>query len=109
MSIRPISALLLLAAVAVNARADDSFPPDQVERGGQLYAINCSRCHGFRLNNPGGNTFDLRRFPADQRERFVNSVTKGKGNMPPWGDLFNSEQVEALWAYVRTETKRQHQ
>ena len=34
------------------------------------------------------------------RERFVNSVTRGKNQMPPWGDFFKPEQLEALWAYV---------
>jgi len=27
-------------------------------------------------------------------------VTKGKNQMPPRGDLFKSEEIEALWAYV---------
>ena len=44
--------------------------------------------------------FDLRKFPHDQRERFVNAVTRGKNQMPAWGDLLRPEEVEALWAYV---------
>jgi len=44
--------------------------------------------------------FDLRKFPHDQRERFVNAVTRGKNQMPAWGDLLKPEEVEALWAYV---------
>src|SRR5258708_8355668 len=47
-----------------------------------------------------GAAFNLRKFPPDQRERFVNSVTRGKNQMPPWGDFFKPEQLEALWAYV---------
>ena len=35
-----------------------------------------------------------------QRERFVNSVTKGKNQMPPWGGLLKPEEIEALWLYV---------
>jgi hypothetical protein len=27
-------------------------------------------------------------------------VTRGKNQMPPWGDLLTSDEVEALWAYV---------
>lgn len=46
------------------------------------------------------SAFDLRKFPHDQHERFVNSVTRGKGQMPPWGDLLKPDAVEALWAYV---------
>jgi mono/diheme cytochrome c family protein len=40
------------------------------------------------------------KFPRGERERFVNSVTRGKNQMPPWGDLLKPEEVEALWAYV---------
>jgi len=40
------------------------------------------------------------RSTVDQRERFVNAVTRGKNQMPPWGDFFKPEQLEALWAYV---------
>jgi mono/diheme cytochrome c family protein len=51
------------------------------------------------MQDPGA-AFNLRKFPPDQRERFVNSVTRGKNQMPPWGDFFKPEQLEALWAYV---------
>jgi len=27
-------------------------------------------------------------------------VTRGKNQMPSWGDLLKPEEVEALWAYV---------
>jgi len=42
------------------------------------------------------------KFPRGERERFINSVTRGKNQMPPWGDLLKPEEVEALWAYVVT-------
>ena len=44
--------------------------------------------------------FDLRKFPHDERERFMTSVTRGKNQMPPWGDLLKQEDLDALWAYV---------
>jgi mono/diheme cytochrome c family protein len=43
---------------------------------------------------------DLRKFPRGERERFINSVTRGKNQMPPWGDLLKPEEIEALWAYL---------
>jgi len=43
---------------------------------------------------------NLRTFPRDQEARFVTAVTKGKNSMPPWGDLLQPEEVDALWAYV---------
>jgi hypothetical protein len=34
--------------------------------------------------------FDLRKFPPGQRERFVTSVTRGKNQMPQWGQLLQA-------------------
>ncbi len=98
---------LLGQSLAINALAEEDFPSELIKRGELTYAINCSRCHGARLTNPGANTFDLRRFPSDERERFFSSVMKGKGSMPPWGDLLKDEQVQALWAYIRTESRKE--
>jgi mono/diheme cytochrome c family protein len=75
------------------------FPPEQIKQGAAIYAQNCSGCHGARMADPQG-AFDLRRFPPDQKSRFVNSVTKGKNGMPPWGDLLKPDDIDALWAYV---------
>lgn len=72
-------------------------------KGKQLYAEHCSHCHGFNLVNPGTVTYDLRRFPHEAKDRFVNSVTNGKnGRMPPWGDEISRKDIDALWAYVLT-------
>ena len=76
-----------------------SFAPEQVKAGAELYQTNCSPCHGVRLNG-AEMAFDLRKFPPGQRERFVTSVTRGKNQMPPWGDFFKPEQLDMLWAYI---------
>ncbi len=76
-----------------------SFPNNQIATGAELYAVNCSPCHGPRMEDPGA-AFNLRKFPPDQRERFINAVTRGKNQMPPWGDFFKPDQLQALWAYV---------
>jgi mono/diheme cytochrome c family protein len=81
------------------ALAEESFTPEQIALGAELFAVNCAPCHGPRMQGTE-SAFDLRKFPRDQRERFVASVTRGKNQMPPWGDLFKPEQIEALWAYV---------
>ena len=45
--------------------------------------------------------FDLRYFPHDQHDRFVNSVTSGKNAMPPWGQLLQlAAQLQQLDAGV---------
>jgi mono/diheme cytochrome c family protein len=81
------------------AQEPQKFTPEQISAGAEIYSVNCSPCHGARLEGLG-SAFDLRKFPPDQRERFINSVTRGKNQMPPWGDFFKPDQHEALWAYV---------
>lgn len=50
--------------------------------------------------NSGTTTYDLRKFPVEQSERFVQSVTNGKGNMPSFKEVFSPEEIGKLWAYV---------
>ena len=79
--------------------AGNTNKPDQIKQGASLYSINCAPCHGARMANPEW-AIDLRTFPRDQRSRFIDSVTHGKGGMPPWGDVMKADEIEALWAYV---------
>jgi len=90
-----------LLAFAQAAPAQDAFKPEQVKNGSETYARHCAACHGPRMADPEGAP-DLRKFPRDQRERFLTSVSKGKNSMPPWGELLKPDEIEALWAYVAT-------
>lgn len=91
--------MAVAAALCGTAAAQEPFSPEQIRKGAGIYALNCSLCHGPRMLDPQG-PIDLRKFPPDQKSRFVTSVVKGKNQMPPWGDLFNAQEIEALWAYV---------
>jgi mono/diheme cytochrome c family protein len=75
------------------------FPPEQIAKGASIFSRNCSPCHGTRMQNPE-SAFNLTKFPHDQHDRFVSSVTRGKNMMPPWGDLLDQAEIEALWSYV---------
>lgn len=92
-----------LGAAFALSLASSAFGQDAqgVTLGAEIYARNCSACHGARMLDPQG-AFDLRKFPRDQRERFVTSVSKGKNAMPPWGDVLKPEEIEALWLYITT-------
>jgi mono/diheme cytochrome c family protein len=90
---------LACAGAAAQAPEGRPFPPDAIKQGAGIYSQNCSTCHGPRMSDPQG-AFDLRKFPLDEKNRFVNSVTKGKNAMPPWGDLLKANEIDALWAYV---------
>jgi len=93
------AAVVLCGTAAFAQEQPQTFAPEQIKAGAELYATNCSPCHGLRLNG-SEMAFDLRKFPPSQRERFVTSVTRGKNQMPPWGDFFKQDQLDALWAYV---------
>jgi mono/diheme cytochrome c family protein len=92
------AAVLLSASAAAEESAQDGVT---VRLGAEIFERNCAPCHGPRMQDPE-SAFDLRKFPRDQHERFVNSVTRGKNQMPPWGDMLKPDDIEALWAYVLT-------
>jgi mono/diheme cytochrome c family protein len=98
-------ALWCATAAAQNPAQDQSFPPQQIATGAEIFARNCSPCHGPRMQDPE-SAFDLRKFPPGEHDRFVRSVTNGKNQMPPWGDLLKSDDIEALWAYVTMGEKK---
>jgi mono/diheme cytochrome c family protein len=93
------AALTMTAAMAYAQNPPEHFAPERVKVGAGIYAQNCAPCHGPQMKNPEV-PIDLRKFPPDQKSRFVTSVTKGKNQMPPWGDIFKGDEIEALWAYV---------
>jgi mono/diheme cytochrome c family protein len=91
--------LMILAGGLVTAQdAPPSVTPEQVRQGAEIYANNCATCHGNRMKNPEW-AIDLATIPKDDRMRFVQSVTNGKNNMPPWGDVLKPQEIEALYAY----------
>lgn len=99
MSGRRTTALaLVLAAASATAAAQDAGS-EAVEAGRKLYVSSCTRCHGINLVT-NGIGFDLRTFPSNDKERFVRSVTQGKGAMPAWGGTLKAEQIDLIWVYI---------
>lgn len=88
-----------LAAASCASFAQDAVPPTP-EAGRKIYTSYCVRCHGINLAVGSSAFFDLRTFPKGDKERFVNSVTKGKRAMPAWGDIVKPEEIEAIWVYI---------
>lgn len=80
------------------AWAQTAVTPEQIKQGSEIYATNCATCHGNRMKNPEW-AIDLASIPKDDRQRFIQSVTNGRNNMPPWGDVLKPEEIAALWAY----------
>ena len=89
-------------AAADSSQSDPSQVQKQVEKGADLYAQRCEGCHGEKLRNTsGGWSFDLRRLRPDEHDRFVESVTSGKDNMPSWYGVLKDDEIEAIWSYIR--------
>jgi cytochrome c55X len=93
----------LLVALAIWATLCAGAQADDVDLGREVYDDFCATCHGRDMVNPGGVTFDLRKFPKDDFERFRNAIVNGKPPaMPPWRDKVSDDDVKLLWAYVRS-------
>ena len=90
---------LFCANAAVFDAAAQQFPPEQIKQGAVIYAANCVTCHGERMKNPPW-AIDLATFPRDERSRFIDAVTNGVRNMPPWSDVIKPDDIAALWAYL---------
>lgn len=88
------------AAHALAASADTHFAAEDIAQGKSQYQGTCAQCHGHNMVNAGTTVYDLRRFPVDDPDRFVHSVTNGKGNMPSFKDALSAEQIHVLWAYI---------
>ena len=102
--------VLGLALACAGAAAQDAgvtpFAPEQINKGAELFATHCSTCHGNRMAKPEWAPVDLRKFPREDHARFVDTVTYGIRNMPPWSDVLKPDDIEALWAYVVAGEKR---
>ena len=91
-----IGALLIFSPVLT------ASPPDNegYESGKELYDLGCASCHGKNMQTTGTSSFNLKKFPKDQKQRFIESVTNGKDFMPALGAVFDAEEIEQLWIYV---------
>jgi len=103
----PLAPTRLLAATALAAACLAAVPATagSIEEGKGIYNTYCLICHGPKMMNTGARAYDLRKFPLDQHQRFVISVREGKKKMPAWGDVLDDQQIEHLWAYVKTRGK----
>jgi ABC-type amino acid transport substrate-binding protein len=89
------------AVLAVPWSAAEAQSVSEFESGRVQYQRTCAQCHGRNMVNSGVTVYDLRKFPADQEERFFGAVLGGKANMPAFAGALSPEQVRSLWTYVR--------
>lgn len=94
-----------LGACAQVPAAAASVPPTpraevSVEAGRRAYTSSCTRCHGIGLVSTSSAYYDLRTFPKDEKQRFIDSVANGKRQMPAWNGILKPEAIESIWLYV---------
>lgn len=87
-------------AAASAALATAVAPAPSAEAGRRAYTSTCARCHGINLAVGSSAYFDLRTFPKDEKDRFIQSVTNGKRAMPAWGGIVKPETMESIWLYI---------
>lgn len=70
------------------------------EAGAEVFAANCSVCHGEDGHGGGGGP-DLRTMPKAHNEaEAIEQVTDGGGGMPPFGGQLSEEEIENVAAFV---------
>jgi cytochrome c55X len=103
-----ITALLAAAAgaaaqPAAASTAASTTPPltpqALVDLGRRTYTGSCARCHGINLAS-NGLGFDLRTFPAGDRERYDRALKNGLRAMPALCAALTQQQQDAIWAYI---------
>jgi mono/diheme cytochrome c family protein len=92
------ASILIGALLTVSATAQDRA---KIEAGAEVYEMHCATCHGERLRNSGG-AFDLLQLKPNERARFDEAVNDGKGQMPSWAGVLSTEEIDQIWAYVRS-------
>jgi mono/diheme cytochrome c family protein len=85
--------------------------PEEVDRGENLYRINCSFCHGLQEGKPGPVGQHLKPPPPSLEKALLQSlqdadiyrfISFGFGRMPPFRDRLNSAERWALVRYLRS-------
>ncbi|WP_416897919.1 MAG: c-type cytochrome [Minwuia sp.] len=104
-----VAALMAGIVLAAIAAPGASSAAGDKDTGNQLYHTYCSVCHGPRMMNSGARAADLRKMTPGMTARFRKAVLEGKsgpkGEMPSWADILSAQEVEDIWAYVKTKGK----
>ena len=98
------SCVLMCAAILLPAFGY-AQEPAQIEAGEAVYDEHCASCHGEKLRSSGSFP-DLRELGAEDRTRFDQMLADGKGQMPSFQGLLTAQELDQLWAYVRSRGHR---
>ncbi len=90
------AAILSIAPARAQSAAD---------AGRDVYTEHCATCHGERLVATGAAP-DLKLLSAGQKPHFDEIVRNGKGQMPAWEGTIGDEEIDQIWAYVRSRAEK---
>jgi mono/diheme cytochrome c family protein len=102
----------LLVGPALPAQTESSSLEGDAARGKPLFEKNCAGCHGpqgkgdgYRLlgPDPANLTSALTREKSD--DDLLETIHRGKQNMPAWKVILSDKQTKDVLAYVRTLAK----
>jgi mono/diheme cytochrome c family protein len=101
--------LIVMGQPSPNTHQDKRMRSAQGKDAKKLFKQSCVKCHG--ADGAGETAFGQIVGAADftdsewqkrvDDKRLVNSMTYGRGQMPPFGKKFSKEQIISLLAYVR--------
>ena len=84
-----------------------SGDPEAIAKGRKIYGTFCAQCHGGKADGVaprfGKYSADLRRFNKGFYE-FAGIVAVGipEKQMPPWGTVFQGDEISQIGAYLET-------
>lgn len=88
------------AGSSLERPSDKGLSAEAIARGEQLFAQQCSTCHGERAR---GGVKDLRRMTPATHAEFFDIVLRGKRRetgMASFGDILTQADAEAIHAYL---------
>jgi mono/diheme cytochrome c family protein len=101
--------LIVMGQTSPATHQDTQMTPAKAKEAKKLFKQKCLKCHG--ADGAGETAFGQIVGAADftdsewqkrvDDERLVNSITYGRGQMPPFGKKLSREQITFLLAYVR--------
>lgn len=101
----PLIAVLTCLVLLSSSPAATAATTSQSTR--EVFKTHCAMCHGADgLGTPLGKALHAPSLRSEKvlkqpNETLVQIVTKGKNNMPSFGNTFNKKQISNLVKYIR--------
>lgn len=94
--------LLLPIACAVLVLGACSEPIPDDAPGAEIYRISCAPCHGAELQGRSGPRLGGEEAPSIDlsRDYFVDTITRGRGRMPAFGNRLSEAQIDRVVDFV---------